>query len=342
MARGNSEIGRSHPTPSEDIAKVKTVACLGGVSLERDVPSEEIRDYIRDPSNVVWMDVQDPGPAELSMLSEEFGFHPLALEDVATGQQRPKMDEYKGYTFVVTYGVVHGVDITTPRTFEVDLFIGRNYVVSLHRGRVPALESALGRWTRGGAMLREGVGFLVYTVMDTIIDAYFPIIDAIEDELAKIETEMFARFRQQDVQRLLELKRTLFALRRVLYPLREIFNLFLRRDQPLFSANTLVYFQDVYDHILRILDVLDIERDMVTSTLDAHQAVISNQINVTMKTLTVVTVLVAVAGLVFGAWGMNFEEIPLRAAPWGFWGVVSSTITLLVIALGISRWRGWL
>ncbi len=342
MIQESRETGRLAANPPTNVPKVKTVACLGGVSLERDVPSEEIRDYIREPSNLVWMDVQDPGPEELSMLAEEFGFHPLALEDVATGQQRPKMEEYKGYMFVVTYGVVPGADTTTPRTFEVDLFIGRNYVVSLHRGRVPALESALGRWTRGGAMLREGVGFLVYTVMDTIIDAYFPIIDAIEDELAKIETEMFARFRQEDVQRLLELKRTLFALRRVLYPLREIFNLFLRRDQPLFSANTLVYFQDVYDHILRILDVLDIERDMVTSTLDAHQAVISNQINVTMKTLTAVTVLVALAGSVFGAWGMNFEVIPLATTSWGFWGVVSSTITLIVIALLASRWRGWL
>ena len=342
MGQESKETGRLEANLSARVPKVKTVACLGGVSLERDVPSEEIRDYIREPSNLVWMDVQDPGPEELSMLSEEFGFHPLALEDVATGQQRPKMDEYKGYTFVVTYGVVPSTDTTVPRTFEVDLFIGRNYVVSLHRGYIPALESALGRWTRGGAMLREGVGFLVYTVMDTIIDAYFPIINAIEEELAKIETEMFARFRQEDVQRLLELKRILFALRRVLYPLREIFNLFLRRDQPLFAANTLVYFQDVYDHILRILDVLDIERDMVSSTLDAHQAVISNQINVTMKTLTVVTVLVALAGSVFGAWGMNFEVVPLATAPWGFWGVVSSTITLVVIALVASRWRGWL
>ena len=131
-------------------------------------------------------------------------------------------------------------------------------------------------------------------------------------------------------------------LRRVLYPLREIFNLFLRRDQPLFSANTLVYFQDVYDHILRILDVLDIERDMVASTLDAHLAVVSNQLDETMKTLTVITVVVALAGSVFGAWGMNFEVIPLATASWGFWGVMGSTITLIVIALVVSRRRGWL
>jgi magnesium transporter len=333
-----------HPEarPVARAAKVKTVACLSGVSLERDVPTEEIRDYIREASNLVWVDIQDPGPAELAMLLEEFGFHPLALEDVAAGQQRPKVDEYKSYMFVVTYGVLRSEDTQEPQIFEVDLFIGRNYLVSIHRGRVPALENALVRWTRGGAMLGEGVGFLVYTVMDTVIDAYSPIIDAIEDELAKIETEMFVRFRQEDVQRLLELKRTLFKLRRVLYPLREIFNLFLRRDQPFFSANTLVYLHDVYDHILRILDVLDVERDMVTSTLDAHMAVISNQINVTMKTLTVVTVLVALAGSVFGAWGMNFEAIPLATTPWGFWGVVSCTLALITMALTISRWRGWL
>jgi magnesium transporter len=191
-------------------------------------------------------------------------------------------------------------------------------------------------------MLREGVGFLVYTVMDAIIDGYSPLMNAIEEELEGAEMEIFTRFHQERVQRLLELKRTLFTLRRVLYPLRETFSLFLRRDQPLFSANTLVYFRDVYDHILRILDVLDVERDMVASTLDAHLTVVSNQLNQTMKTLTVITVIVALAGSVFGAWGMNFEAIPLATAPWGFWGVMGSTITLIVIALIVSRWRGWL
>ena len=153
---------------------------------------------------------------------------------------------------------------------------------------------------------------------------------------------MFARFHQDSVQRLIELKRTLFTLRRVLYPLREAFNLFLRRDQPLFSANTLVYFQDVYDHILRILDVLDIERDMVASTLNAHLTVASNELNATMKTLTIITLVVAGYGSVFGAWGMNFNAMPLTEAPWGFWGVVSVTSIFIAAALVLSRWRGWL
>lgn len=319
-------------------AIVKTVACLGGVSLERGVSAEEIGEYIHDADNVVWIDVQDPGPEELSMLLEEFSFHPLALEDVAKGEQRPKVDEYKGYMFVVTYAVLSEGDVENVRTAEVDLFIGRNYVVSLHHGRVPALEEAYGRWTRGGAMLREGVGFLVYTVMDAIIDSFFPVIDQIEDQVDETEIEMFTQLRPEGIRSLLRLKRTLVTLRRVLYPLRETFTVFLRRDQPIFSPNTLVYFQDVHDHILRSLDALDIEREMVSGAPEAYLTVMSNRLNMTMKTLAVISVVVAIAGLTFGAWGMNFENVPFHSHPWGFWGVVAGT-TLLIGGVLFYGWK---
>jgi magnesium transporter len=333
----NPEIIQADAEP-RSATRVKTVACMGGVSLERGIPTEQIGDYIRESGNLVWIDVQDPGPAELSMLLEEFGFHPLALEDVAKGHQRPKIDEYKGYMFVVTYAVLAAEAASDLRTVEVDLFIGRNYVVTVHRGRVPALEDAYTRWTRGGALLAEGVGFLVYTVMDAIIDAYFPVIDCIEEEVDETETAMFTGLRTEGVRNLLKLKRTLVTTRRVLYPLREIFNVFLRHDQPMFSANTLVYFQDVHDHILRILDVLDIERDMVTGALEAYLTVMSNRLNKTMKTLSIITVVVAIAGLTFGAWGMNFTHIPMSDSPSGFWLVVIGTLGLITTVL-LAGWK---
>ena len=154
----------------------KGVACLAGVSLERGVPADDIHDYILEADNVVWVDVQDPGPAEIAMLIDEFGLHPLALEDAARGLRRPKADEFKGYLLLVTYAAVTGADTKALQTAEVDLFIGRNYVVSIHRGHVPALEQAQTRWTRGGPMLREGVGFLVYAVLDAIIDSFAPFV----------------------------------------------------------------------------------------------------------------------------------------------------------------------
>jgi magnesium transporter len=322
--------------------RVKTVACLAGVSLERDVPCEEIHDYIQEAENLVWVDVQDPGPAEVAMLEEEFGFHSLALEDAAMGQQRPKVDEYKSYVFAVTYAAASGRDTRKVQTIEVDLFIGRNFLVTLHRGRVPALEEAYTRWTRGGQTLREGIGFLVYAVMDAIVDSYAPISHAIEDELEETQLQMFTGFREGSVQHLLALKRTLFALRRVLNPLREIFHLFLRRDRPLFSAETGIYFQDVYNHLLRILDTLEIEREMVSGALDAYLAVKGDQLNTTMKLLTSLSVVVGLMDCLLDAYGMGLSGTPFLHAPWGFWGVMFLEIILIAVALLVSRRLGWL
>jgi magnesium transporter len=346
----------AEPEPAAAPPKVRTLACLAGVSLERGVPTESIREYIREPENLVWVDVTDPGPEELSMLLEEFGFHPLALEDVARAQQRAKVDEYKGYLFVVMYGVLpSGAGMVRARqvgnlpqaeaelcTVEVDLFIGRNYLVSAHHGKLPALDEAAARWTRGGQMLREGIGFLVYTVIDALIDAYFPLIDAVEQQVTEMEVELFTTFKADTTQRLLHLKRSLVALRRVVYPLREVFHVFLRPEHPFFSAATRVYLHDVYDHILRILDRLDIEREMVASTTEAYLTLSSNRLNLTVKKLTVVTVCVAILGAVFGAWGMNFEVLPMTASPWGFWVVVAGTMALVAAVMWIGRRLDWL
>ena len=329
------------PSQASASTRVQTVACVGGVSLERGVPTEEVGQYIAEAENLVWMDVQDPGPEELSMLLEEFGFHPLALEDVSKGQQRPKVDEYKGYVFVVVYSLTSGAELREVQTAEVDLFVGRNYIVTVHRGRVPALEEALARWTRGGALLREGVGFLFYAIMDATIDSYFPLIGAIEEQVDETELALLTQSRQTNVQELLALKRTLSTLRRILYPLRDTFNFFLKRDKPLFSPETVIYFQDVYDHVLRMLDVLEIEREMVGGALEAHLTILSNRLNATMKTLTVVTVCVAIAGSVFGAWGMNVP-MPLADWPGAFPAIVGLTVVIVGAALYVSWKRGWM
>lgn len=323
-------------------AKVKTLACLGGISLERGVAMDEVQGYVKDPTNIVWVDIQDAGPEEFSMLLEEFGFHPLALEDAAKGQQRPKVDEYKGYLFVVIYSGSMRGGAGDFAAREVALFIGRNYLVSLHHGPIPAVDDAMNRWTRGGQMMKEGVGFLVYTVVDAIIDTYFPVIDHIEDELEACEMQMFDQSQGFGVERLLRYKRTLVALRRLLSPLREVFNVFLRRDHPYFSSSTLAYFQNVHDHLLRLLDALDTEREMLAAALDAHLAVTSNRLNATMKTLTIITVVVAFVGSVFGAWGMNFTKVPLAEHPWGFWLVWLGTMLMMALALLLSWRRRWL
>jgi len=330
-------------TPDPANPLVKTMACLCGVSLERGVADEDLVEYLREPDNVIWMDVQDPGPEEFSRLIEEFGFHPLALEDVSRGHQRPKVDDYKSYLFVVSYAVMPSNRVDDLQTVEIYLFIGRNFLVSIHRGRAPALEDAAARWTRGGALLREGIGFLAYTVLDAIIDSYFPLLDAIERETEDTELQIFTDGGQDDVQRMLRLKRTLIAVRRLVFPMRETFTIFLRHGHPFFGASTRIYFQDVYDHVLRILDVLDVEREMVAGAMEASLTVMSNRLNVTMKTLTVITIGVAILGSIFGAWGMNFEYIPLQKSPFGFVAVLGLTSAIViggvVVWLKLRKWK---
>src|SRR5262249_8999648 len=143
---------------------------------------------------------------------------------------------------------IPGEDAKLLQTAEVDLFVGRNYVVSIHRGRVPALEEALVRWTRGGPMLREGVGFLVYEVLNAIIDSFTPFIRSIEDEINETEVAVLTQPDEEGVRSLLRLKRDLAALRRVLHPLRSVFQVLLRRDPPFFPGNLEVYLRDVFEH----------------------------------------------------------------------------------------------
>jgi magnesium transporter len=323
-------------------SKLKAVACVGGLCIERDIPVHELHDYIKVPENLVWLDVQDPGDEELNLLLEEFGFHPLSVEDVAHPDQRPKVDEYRGYLFVVAYAIPPKADIHEIEPLEIDLFVGRNFLVTVHDGPAAALDDAYARWTRGGDMVKEGIGFLVYTVFDAIVDTFFPILETIEEDMDEAELRMFERSHNTHVQQILQVKRTLVTLRRITSPLREVFGVFLRREQTIIQPQTRVYLQDVFDHVLRILDIIDTEREMAAGAIDAYHTVLSNRLNRTIRTLTVITIVVAALSAIFGAWGMNFARIPFADHPGGFWLVTSASLSVVALGVWIAWRRRWL
>lgn len=314
--------------------------CRTGVEQCEDLPPERISDVLLQPDVLVWVNVENPGPGELDMLREEFNFHSLTLEDVAHGRQRPKVDEYPDYFFVVLYAPIPGDMERGVEARELDMFAGRNYVVTIHSGPIPALDDAVTRWGRTEVELRVKVGFLLHVITDSVIDAYFPIVDTIEDRLDRIELDIFRAGASFDPEEVLAVKRALYTLRKAVYPLREVFNTFLRRDQAIFSADTYPYFQDAYDHVLRLLDIIDIERDMATGALEAQLSVVSNRLNETMKRLTMIAITVAILGAVFGAWGMNFDAVPLHELGHrGFYIVSGGTLALVVLALALTKWR---
>lgn len=329
--------------------RLKVRVCRPQAEICETIPATEIDKLLREEGVILWVDILDPTAEDVELLHREFGFHHLALEDAMHQDQRAKVDEYPEYYFVVMHAPLPLSE--TPRvrdarekleTRELDLFVGRNFLVSLHQGEIPALAEAARRWGRTDQELRHKMGFLLHTVIDSVIDGYFPLVDALEDRLDTLEMALFTGDggALDDPKELLDIKRSLFTLRKAIYPLREVFNTFLRRDSQLFTAETYPYFQDVYDHILRLLDTVDIQRDMATGALDAHLAVVSNRLNNTMKQLTMVAVCVAILGAVFGAWGMNFTHVPLdHLGTKGFYLVSGSAVLLALGTVLLARWR---
>lgn len=309
--------------------------------FREDVPPSDISDLIPDSGNLLWIDIQDPTEANLATLKEEFGFHELALEDVARPHQRPKIEEYEGYYFLVVYAAETGED-SSLRLHEVDLFVGRNYLVSLHHGPVKDLAEAADRWRRHRERLDQGIGPLVYSVLDTIVDSYFPILDRVAERVEDLEDRIFKRLDPSALEGIFAVKKDLLALRRVLGPERDVVNHFLRRDLPVFSPAMLPYFQDVYDHLLRILDSVDLYRDLLTSALDAHLSVTSNTLNQIMKRLTAMTVVLMVPTLIAGIYGMNFRTMPELDWPPGYFVVLAAMATVSAVLALLFRRRGWL
>lgn len=300
--------------------------------FDREIQFDEISEVIKQPRSLLWVDVEKPTSEDMQALEREFGFHPLSIEDVLHGNQRPKIDEYNGYFFLVLNALKYDREHMVADLLEVDFFIGRNYVVTVHDGSSPALDDALTRARAHPRVFEEGIGLLVYTIMDTIIDEYMPVLDIIDEQIDDLEENLFHDFQADAISTIFKLKRELLKVRRNVGHMRDLFNILARRDQPLFSSQAVVYFQDVYDHLYRITDAVDIYRETLTSALDAYVSLNANKLNEVMKVFAGISIILMTAALVAGVYGMNFEHMPELHWAHGY----PTAITLMVV-LGLAE-----
>ena len=300
--------------------------------FEETPPLEAISDCIEDRLKIVWVDIQDPTDEDVELLRSEFGFHELALEDAARQDQRPKIDLYDGYCFIVFYAVRRGSEE------EISIFVGKNYLVTVHTGPVPEIDATVERWRLNADRLGHSVAVPAYSLLDAIVDGYFPVVDELTEAVEEIETAMFASGSVDRQKEVFALKRELLNLRRVIAPEREVLNTLIRRDEPILGEQTLPYFQDIYDHLIRIMDSVDLVRDQLTSLLDAQLSVVSNRLNTVMKRMTALSTILMSINLVAANYGMNFKIMPELDWPWGYaWALGLMLMTGIFLALLFRR-----
>ncbi|MGH9903110.1 MAG: magnesium/cobalt transporter CorA [Pyrinomonadaceae bacterium] len=312
---------------------IKTV-CLDRSSKKftADFPAPQLSDYCEVRENVVWADVSDPTSEDFNKLAEEFNFHPLSIEDCRNTHQRPKVEEYPGYYFIVLYEA----ELSGPRDNlelrELNIFLGANYLVTVHSRPIRAVQTAARLWPEWTDRSDQGAGLLAYLLIDSVVDDYMPLLDILSERIDELEDQIFGDFRPEAIQHIFRVKKQLLYLRRTIAPLRDVFNTMLRREQPIFPRETHVYFQDVFDHIIRVADTVDSLRDMLSSTMDAYLSVSGNRMNMVMKRLTSVATILMSVTLIAGIYGMNFEHMP--ELKWKY-GYIFALLSILGVGFGL-------
>jgi magnesium transporter len=271
---------------------------------------------VRRPSadEKCWIDVQQFEAGDLMILQQSFGFHPLAIEDCVNTNQRAKVDEYTDYLFIVMHALEPGAaDGKTFTTEQLGAFIGERYLVTVHKKPIKQLEAVWHRALTDAHCGEEGVDFLLYLITDALIDDAFPIIDDLSDRLEAIEAEILDGVEQSQLIRLLGLKRELIAIRRTLAPERDVLGMLVRRGDPRISEKTGFFFRDVYDHVVRAYEQIDVERDLLGNAMEAYISMMENRTNVIMKQLTIFASIFLPLTFLTGFFGQNFTQMPYHS-----------------------------
>jgi magnesium transporter len=306
-----------------------------------DIGVGDIDGYVVRPDTLVWVAIKDPEPAELEAMRDEFGLHELAVEDARHGHQRPKIEEYGDSLFVV----LHTVDLEDGdlATGEVAVFVGPNYVLSVRRDSKKGFAAVRARCEREPELLRRGAGFVLYALMDAVVDRYFPVIEALEAELEVAEERIFAGgAARANIEALYALKRKIPLLQRAVRPLLEATGKLHGGRVPQACAGVQDYFRDVYDHLIRIDQSVEGLRDTVATAMSVNLSLISLQENETTKRLAAYAALIAVPALIAGLYGMNFEHLPGLRSPYGFPAVLAAMAGIDVFLYRRLRRSGWL
>jgi magnesium transporter len=300
---------------------------------EADIRPEDIGEYLHRPGTFVWVALKDPGPGELAAMEHEFDLHELAIEDARHGHQRPKVEEYDDQLFVV----MHTVEMVegSLHVGEVDVFVGPNFVLSVRNGAKKGFADVRARLEKEPDLLKHGAGFVLYALMDAVVDRYFPVLDELETELERIEKQMFSETAgRSSVEALYALKGKAMMLKHAVAPLLEATGKLHGGRVPQCCTGTQEYFRDVFDHLVRINQSIDSLREMVTTATSVNLALVTISENEVTKRLAGYAALIGVPTMIAGVYGMNFQHMPELGWQYGY----PLALGMMVV---IDAWLFW-
>ena len=330
------------PTPTGCQARTRLYR-NGTLELE-GFPIADISEHLKDPATVVWLDLRDPDREDLNVLRDEFGLHEVAVEDALLLHERPKLDRYLHHLFLACYAVHLDPATGELAMSEIAAFITSRALITVRKDDGLDIGAVVGYWDASPDLAEYGVGFLLYGLLDNVVDGHFAAVQVLDDAIEGLEDRLFADDRKLDHEvqrRSFELRKSLVILRRVVLPMREVVNSLMRRDLRVVTEPLHPYYQDIYDHVLRATEWTESLRDLVTTILETNLTIQGNRMNVITKKVTSWAAIIAVPTLVTGVYGMNVPY-PGFGQAWGV-GVAFLIMVVLAVVLYVAfRRNDWL
>jgi magnesium transporter len=307
--------------------------------LEQDLPPARIREIVQSGEGELWVDIDSGDMHQHALLEKVFQFHHLAIEDTLSPGTRVKLEEYDRYVFVVMAGV--RLDEGTPDPFDLEtvnlyFFLGKNCLVTVHGTDAPSCRTIRERLIRNPELLSRGVEMTMHNIIDQAVDAYFPLIEQLNELVDALEERLLGDLDDTLVQEIFTARRSVFMIRRHVGPLREVLNILTNRPCGFIRQETQLYYRDVYDHTIRIVESLDTTREILSGVLETYLSQASNRMNRVMKQLSIVATIALPLIVIGGIYGMNFEHMPLTGHPLGFVWAMS----IMALVSGAILW--WL
>jgi len=326
---------------------IRSLFFLPGQEPRAEIPLKEYADIIANPEALLWIDFDgEPDETCEPILTGVFRFHPLAVDDALEETHTPKVDDWGSYIYLVLSAMAFSSDDKLALTTkELDIFLGKNYVVTHHDEPIACIEKARSLFLRDKRYTSHGPDHLLYKLIDDLVTEYMQVVDAIDDQIDRVEDEVLTKAAPDTLERIFTLKRIILSMRRILSPQREVLNKLARDDFEVIDPRDRVFFRDIYDHLVRLHDVNESMRDLVSGSLDTYLSVINNRMNDVMKTLTIITTLFMPISFLTGFFGMNFFEPVAGLTSWtsrAVFGVI--LLVFAAVPVGMYVWmkrRTW-